>query len=137
MINDIKQVSLFLDDVCKQTDLEHSKLFVSFTMNSEDILSMIYVTQSGKTSLITYLKVLRNASLKCSVCCSLPMVELLVPNFHMFYTNFLPSRASTVEVANTYILDSFYLDIDSTRPRKAPKRWEVGAGGEQENVFKN
>ena len=60
-----------------------------------------YVAQSGKTSLITYLNVLRNASFQylehCSTACQ--QMKLRVPNFHMFYTNSLPSRASTVQVA--------------------------------------
>ena len=61
----------------------------------------IYVTQSGKNGLIAYLQVLRNVGFKYSVCCSSPMVEATCSNFHTFYTNFLPSRASTTEVANT------------------------------------
>ena len=49
------------------------------------------MTQSWKAGLIAYLKVSRNDGFKYSVCCSLPMVEVRVPNFHTFYTNFLPS----------------------------------------------
>ena len=58
---------------------------------------IIYVTQSGKTGLIAYLKVLRNAGFKYLVCCSSPMVEAMC---NTFYTNSLASRASTVQVAN-------------------------------------
>ena len=40
-----------------------------------------YVTQSGKTGLIAYLKVSRNAGFKDLVCCSSPMVEAMCTRF--------------------------------------------------------
>ena len=49
-----------------------------------------YVTQSGKTGLIAYLKVSRNADFKDLVCCSSPMVEAMCTRFshvlHQFLT---------------------------------------------------
>ena len=51
---------------------------------------LINVTQSGKTGLIAYLKVLRNAVFKYLVCCSSPMVEAMCTKFshvlHQFLT---------------------------------------------------
>ena len=53
-----------------------------------------------ETGLITYLKVSRNTGFKYSVCCSSPMFETTY--MCQIFTHFipLPSRASTVEVAN-------------------------------------
>ena len=60
----------------------------------------VCVTKSKKTGLIAYLKVSRNAGFKYLMCCSLPMVEAMYTKFYTFYANSLPSRASTVQVAN-------------------------------------
>ena len=71
-----------------------SGCFVSFTGKSgfrkRENLSCVYVTQSGKTGLIAYLKVSRNAGLKYLVCCSSPTVEAMCTKFshalHQFLT---------------------------------------------------
>ena len=55
------------------------------------VVRSIFVTQSEKTSLIVYLKVLGNAGFKYLLCCSSPMVEaivLLTINFRNFVTIF-------------------------------------------------
>jgi len=39
-------------------------------------------------------------------------LKLQVPNFHTFYTSFLPSRASTAQEPSSYISDSFLLGVD-------------------------
>ena len=45
-----------------------------------------YVTQSGKTGLIAYLKVSRNTGFKYLVCCSSQMVEAMCTKFsHVLY----------------------------------------------------
>ena len=58
--------------------------------NSAIATVCLIVTQSGKTGLIAYLKVLRNAGFKYLVCCSLPMVEAMCTKFshvlHQFLT---------------------------------------------------
>ena len=46
---------------------------------------------------MAYFETLRNDGFKILVCWNSPMVETIqVPNFHMYYTSFLPSRESTV-----------------------------------------
>ena len=57
--------------------------------------------QSGKSGLIAYLKVLRNTSFKYLVCCSSPVVEDMCTIISHIYTNSLPSRASSVQVAKS------------------------------------
>ena len=61
----------------------------------------LFVTQSGKTGLIAYFKVSRNAGFKYLVCCSSTMVEAMCTKFSLFYTNSLPSRAFTVQVVSS------------------------------------
>ena len=77
------------------TTLKIKYKFMHFTLNCLPVILLssaqksrlrsIYVTQSGKTGLIAYLKVLRNAGFKYLVCCSLPMVEAMCTKFsHIF-----------------------------------------------------
>jgi len=54
-----------------------------------------------RISLIAYFKVLRTDGFEYSLCWNLPMVQSPVQNFHMFYTNHLPFRESTVEEAGS------------------------------------
>ena len=49
----------------------------------------LYVTQSGKTKLIAYVKVSRNSGFKYLVCCSSPMVEAMCTKFsHVLHQSF-------------------------------------------------
>ena len=70
--------------------LMHSPLFSLCAIGNVTICHMIYVTQSGKTGLIVYLKLSRNAGFKYLVCCSSPMVEVMCTKFshvlHQFLT---------------------------------------------------
>ena len=52
---------------------------------------------------------IQNGGFKYLVHCSLPMVmlNLCVPNFHILYTNSLPSRVFPVQVANSYVSCQF------------------------------
>ena len=64
--------------------------FAHLTDNTYEENVCIFVTQSDKTGLITYLKVSRNAGFKYLVCCSSPMVEAMCTKFshvlHQFLT---------------------------------------------------
>ena len=65
-------------------------LLLLYSVDPYFILKLIYVTQSGKTGLIAYLKVSRNTGFKYFVCCSSPMVEAMCTKFshvlHQFLT---------------------------------------------------
>ena len=76
------------------------------------------------SDVIANLKAQRNDGFKNS---DSPMAEVNLPNFHTFYTNFLPSRPSNVQELSCHILDSFLLSIDSSSK-------VVGARGRQDGV---
>ena len=72
------------------TDITISPTTSRIFCNMRKILVHIIVTQSGKTGLIAYLKVSRNAGFKYLVCCSSPMVKAFCTKFshvlHQFLT---------------------------------------------------
>ena len=55
------------------------------------MVGTLYVTVSGKTSLIAHLKVSRNVGFKYSACCSWPMVVAKQTKFSHVLQPFLPS----------------------------------------------
>ena len=97
------------------------------------IISMLYIMlhkHMWPTSLIAYLKTLRNASFKNLKCYSLPMVKATCTKFSQVYTNSLPSRKAIVQVVNSSastILDSYWFDVDCIR--QAPIGLGLGLGG--------
>ena len=91
------------------------------------VLFTVYVTQSGKTGLITYLKVSRNAAFKYLVCCSLLMVEVMCTKFSHVLYQFLTFHSIHCASGQQLSLLPFQIVLKPSIKRAA--KWVGGGGG--------
>ena len=97
--------SLLLNHISKNQNNYYRCDYYYFTelcvyMYSTNKLMKIIVTQLGIIGLFAYLKVSRNDGLSIQCVIARQWLEQLVSIFYTFYINSLPSRTTTVEVAN-------------------------------------